>query len=443
MKRFFYSCLTVTLALMLSIVLIVPAMANGIEAYDYFGYCVSIDGDSLIVGADRDNDNGSDSGAAYVFIRDGDGWTEQAKLTPSDGEQKEQFGHSVAISGDTAVVGAYRDDDNGIFSGSAYVFVRSGTTWSQQAKLTASDAAARDYFGVRVDIEGDTIAVSAYKSDGGETDSGAIYVFERDGTAWSEQAKLTASDATAYDGLGVGLSISGNTIVAGATSASYDGNASGAAYVFINNGSSWTEQAKIGPSDGEADDRFGATVSLDGDTVLVSSTNDDDNGETSGAAYVFERSGGSWSQQAKLVASDASAYDAFGSGVSLEGDTAVIGAYGDDDNGYRSGSVYVFVDSGGSWIEQAKILASDGAAYDQFGSYLDISGETIVITALGDGEYSGSAYIYDTSIEAPAGWNNGNGNKTGWDGDAPPGLDKQGKTPAGFEQGKKTGWSKK
>ena len=185
-------------------------------AGDQFGYSVAIDGDTLVVGAYGVGDNGFNSGSAYVFTRTGTIWTEQAKLTASDGAERDRFGWSVAIDVNTIVVGAWGDDDNGERSGSAYVFTRSGTTWSQQTKLTASDGAARDQFGGSVAIAGDTIVVGAHQDDENGNRSGSAYVFTRTETTWTQQAKLTASDGAADDIFGISVAIAGDTIVAGA-----------------------------------------------------------------------------------------------------------------------------------------------------------------------------------------------------------------------------------
>ncbi len=199
---------------------------------DLFGYSVSISGDTAVVGADGDDDNGTDSGSAYVFVRSGTTWSQQAKLTASDGAEGDLFGWSVSISGDTAVVGAHYDDDNGLNSGSAYVFVRSGTTWTEEAKLTASDGAEDDFFGRSVSVSGDTAVVGAYGDDDYGSYSGSAYVFVRSGTTWSEEAKLTASDGAAHDLFGISVSISGGTAVVGAHYDDDNAFNSGSAYVY-------------------------------------------------------------------------------------------------------------------------------------------------------------------------------------------------------------------
>ncbi|MCH7984763.1 MAG: hypothetical protein IIC28_12430, partial [Chloroflexi bacterium] len=206
--------------------------AGEATAGDQFGDSAAIDGETAVFGSKFDDDAGSDSGTASVFVRNGTSWSLQQKLAASDAAAGDTFGNSVAISGDTVVVGAPLDSDAGTDSGSAYVFVRSGTSWSQQAKLTAGDAAAGDFFGVSVAISGDTVVVGApFDADAG-ADSGSAYVFVRSGTTWSQQAKLTAGDAAAGDQFGCSVAISGDTVVAGTPFDDDAGTDSGSAYVF-------------------------------------------------------------------------------------------------------------------------------------------------------------------------------------------------------------------
>ena len=369
--------------------------------FDQFGFSVSISGDTAVMGAPFDDDDGVNSGSAYVFVRSGTTWTQQALLTASDAAAGDSFGASVSISGDTAVVGANLDQDAGSNSGSAYVFVRSGTTWTQQAKLTASDAAAGDSFGKSVSISGDTALVGAKRNDDAGTQSGSAYVFVRSGTTWTEQAKLTASDAAAFDEFGFSVSISGDTVVVAAFLDDDAGSGSGSAYVFVRSGTTWTQQAKLTASDGAAVDFFGESISISGDTALVGAINDDDAGSNSGSAYVFVRSGTTWTQQAKLTASDAAASDQFGESVSISGDTAAVGAFRDDDAGSQSGSAYVFVRSGTTWTQQAKLTASDAATGDHFGNSVSISGDTALIGANLNNSSTGSAYIFSVITNQP------------------------------------------
>ena len=371
----------------------VKITASDGAADDLFGGSVAISGDLAVVGAIKDDDAGRYSGSAYIFKRNGDAWTEQAKITASDGAANDLFGGSVAISGDYVVVGAYMDDGAGMDSGSAYIFKRDGDAWTEQAKITASDGARVHYFGFKVAILGDYVVVGA--------SGNSAYIFKRDGDAWNEQAKITASDGAADDNFGFSVAISGDYAVVGAHRNDDAGTDSGSVYVFKHNGDAWTEQAKITASDGAANDLFGRSVAISGEYVVVGAHGNDDAGRYSGSAYIFKRNGDAWTEQAKITASDGAADDHFGRNVAISGEYVVVGAHGNDDAGSVSGSAYIFKRDGDAWNEQAKITASDGAADDNFGISVAISGDFAVVGANGDddaGSYSGSAYIYDIPI---------------------------------------------
>jgi hypothetical protein len=329
-------------------------------ANDYFGRSVAVDGDTAVIGAYGDDGTGSESGAVYVFVRSEDSggiitWTQQDKLTVTNGAN-DQFGRSVAVDGNTAVIGAPGYGSN---SGAVYVFVRSedsggNITWTQQDKLTAGDddAAAGDHFGYSVAVDGDTAVIGAYGDDDNGSNSGSAYVFVRSSGTWTQQDKLTAYayDAAAGDYFGKSVAVDGDTAVIGAYGDDDNGSLSGSAYVFVRSSGTWTQQTKLPVDDGlDGGDIFGISVAVDGDTAVIGAYGDDDNGSASGSAYVFVRSedsGGNitWEQQDKLTAGDddAAAGDYFGRSVAVDGGTAVIGAYGDDDKGSLSGSAYVF-----------------------------------------------------------------------------------------------------
>jgi hypothetical protein len=253
---------------------------------DWFGGSVSISGDYAIVGAYEDNDKGAYSGSAYIFKREGNFWVEQIKLLASDGEEQNYFGTSVSISGNYAIVGAYGNDDNGLRfrSGSAYIFKREGDSWIEQDKLIASDGDEEDWFGYSVSISGNYVIVGAFKDDDKGAYSGSAYIFKRDGNSWVEQIKLLASDGDEFDYFGVSVSISRNYAIVGADG-NVDDNASdsGTAYIFMREGDSWVEQEKLLPSDGDVDDYFGRSVSISGVYAIVGA---DDYGSGSGSAYI-------------------------------------------------------------------------------------------------------------------------------------------------------------
>ncbi len=327
----------------------------------------------------------------------------EVKLTASDAASLDYFGQSVGFSWDmsTIVVGSPEDDDGGNDSGSAYVFVPDGVTWREQAKLTAGDAVANDYFGARVAISetGDTVVIGAPAHDAAGSDSGAAYVFVRSGETWSQQQKLTASDAAAGDAFGFDVAIDGDTVVVGAAWDEDRGPQSGAAYVFVRSGTTWSQQQKLTADDAAADDEFGRSVSISLDTVVVGAPYDDDDGAQSGAAYVFLRSGTAWSQQQKLTAADAAAGDTFGTAVSIYGEKIVAGAPLDDDGGAESGAAYVFVRSGTAWSQLQKLVAADAVEGAEFGSSLAIGEDFVLLGAPKDPNdtipEAGSVYGFD------------------------------------------------
>jgi FG-GAP repeat protein len=407
--------------------------ASNTDARDEFGYSVAVSGDSLVVGApfedsratgvngDHSDNSLTNSGAAYVFVRTGTEWTQQAYLKAATTDSIDQFGVSVAISGNTIIVGANREDssargvnndahDNGAEeSGAAYVFVRTGTNWTQQAYLKASNTDAQDQFGWPVAISGDTALVAAAledsratgvngnETDNGATDSGAAYVFVRTGTSWTQQAYLKASNTEGNDQFGKDLAISGDTVVVGAwlensAARGVDGDQtdntvldSGAAYVFVRTGAEWTQQAYLKASNtGSQNDRFGRSVAISGDTVVVGATREDSaatgiNGDQfseaaneAGAAYLFSRNGAIWTQQAYLKASNTGAGDTFGVSIAVSGHTAVVGAVfedsgatgvngdGTDNTAIDSGAAYIFAAFTGPWLT---LVPDDSGGY--------------------------------------------------------------------------------
>ena len=410
-----------------------------------------------------------ETGARYPLTIDP--VAQQAYLKASNTEAVDQFGVSVAISGDTVVVGAYgessnatgvngdQSDNSASFSGAAYVFVRTAGVWSQQAYLKASNPEAYDLFGGAVAISGDTIVVGAYLEDsnatgvnGDQTDNstegaGAAFVFVRSAGVWSQQAYLKASNTEASgfgDGFGVLVAVSGDTVVVGAPNESssalgVNGNQSdnsapnaGAAYVFVRSAGVWSQQAYLKASNTDSNDQF-AAVAISDDTVVVgapteasnatgSNGNQSDNSALgAGAAYVFVRSAGVWSQQAYLKASNTQGGDIFGRSVAVSGNTIVVGAYGESSNATGvngnqsdnsapfSGAAYVFVRSGGLWAQQSYLKASNAESYDQFGISLAISSDTVVVGAHAESSsatgvngdqsdnslpYSGAVYVF-------------------------------------------------
>ncbi len=356
---------------------------------DQFGFAVAVSGDTALVGA-RFDDVGPhlDQGSAYVFRRSGNAWLLQAKLVANDGAAGDRFGYSVALSGDTALVGAYLHSiGSAEEQGSAYVFTRSGSTWTQQAKLVSNDGGIYDWFGFAVALSGDTALVGArYDDVGASFNQGSAYVFTRNGSVWTQQAKLVAADGAEYDSFGSSVALFGDTALVGAPSHGGDGYPrQGAAYVFARAGGLWSQQSKLVAADGGYQDFFGLSVALSADTALVGARLDLLNaGQERGAVYVFLRNGIAWTQQARLAPSDSAVGDRFGNSVAVSGDIALVGsAMSDVGANVDQGAAYVFGRSGGSWTQLSKLVAADGAAGDGFGAGVALSGRTAIIGANG------------------------------------------------------------
>lgn len=370
-------------------------------ANELFGRSVCIDGDYAIIGA-APNDAGSltNPGSAYIFIRNASTWMQQAHLMGSEAVAGDDMGHSVSIDGDTALVGVPYDDV-GLLSdaGSTYVFVRIGSAWIQQAHLVASDPSEDDLFGKSVSIVGDTAFIGApYHDVGTVSDAGTTYVFVRTGKAWTEQQQLTASDAAEGDHFGFSVFMDGDTAVIGARLDDVGSIlGAGSAYIFVREGDSWTQQAHLTASDPGEYDRFGENLSLDGDTAVIGAFNDDLGDDTigyfpdAGSAYVFVRNGSSWMQQAHLLNPNPNFFwgsRSFGYSVSIVGDIAVISAPGG--GVYGPPSMYSYFRCAGVWNQ----LVHNNV----HGSSVSYDGDTVLVgDTLGSGILSlaGSAHVFD------------------------------------------------
>ena len=374
-------------------------LANDGAAGDLFGVSVAISGDITITGAFGDDSNGDFSGSAYLF----DTTTGQQlfKLLPDDGAELDLFGVSVGISGKIAIVGAYADDDNGNTSGSAYLF--DATTGVQIAKLLPDDGGAGDEFGIFVAIGGprgrEVAIVGASEDDDNGIKSGSAYLF--DAISGLQIAKLLPNDGEASDFFGISVAISGATAIVGAWGDDDNASAAGAAYLFDTN--TGLQIGKLLADDGDVSDFFGRSVAISGATAIVGAWADDDNGSQSGSAYLFDISDPKTPVQiAKLLPDDGATFDEFGLSVAINGTTAIVGAFGDGDNGAESGSAYFFDVSTGAQL--AKLLPSDGSAFDHFGGAVAISPDSLGTAIVGaardddNGSDSGSAYLFDASV---------------------------------------------
>ena len=381
---------------------------------DYFGRAIASDGTTALVGVVYD-DEGSygNAGSVCVFERSGDSWTQVDRLVASDYINSGFFGGSVAMSGDRAVIGAYGVS---VKRGAAYNFVRGTSSWSEEQKLIADDPAALDEFGYASAIDGDTVVVGSYRADhSGYIDPGAAYVYTYSGATWNFEQKLVASDPGTDDFFGYKVAVSGDT----AAVSSLQHNGTGAVYIFTRSGSVWTEQQKLTGSGGVDDGNFGVDLLLAGDTLVAGASTTDHSGlDNAGAVYVFERSGGTFGEVQRLIASEPQVDGNFGTGVALSGDTLLVGAAGHDLYGVaNAGMAYLFTRSGGVWTERQKLMAGEREENARVGFDVALSPDValaaapwadvdLVVDAGAMCSYSYTAQLFADGFESgdPSGW---------------------------------------
>jgi hypothetical protein len=317
------------------------------------------------------------------------------RVVIDDGAQEDFFGWSVAIDGDTALVGAYGTTVDGhVQQGAAYVFTKTDGLWNLAATLTASDGNIHDIFGERVALSGNIAAIGAYQADGSK---GAVYVFSGAGSHWTEKARLVADDGAANDCLGWSLAATGPIVLAGAPFVMTGNVQTGAIYAFAPSGGTWVQAQKFFPDDIHSGDGFGSTVAVDGTTAVVAADGALVGGNLGqGAAYVYELADGTWTRQARLTADDGAAFDNFGRSVAVSGSTVLVGApYAVIDGNGFEGAVYVFAGSGSNWQQQQKLVASDGAADGYFGWSVAVSGDNAMVGADSyNVAHAGEAYAF-------------------------------------------------
>ncbi|HMG21222.1 MAG TPA: integrin [Kofleriaceae bacterium] len=418
------------------------AKASNTGQSDNFGSAIAVSGDTLAVAAvgeasravgvdgDQADNTAGASGAVYVFVRDAAGWTQQAYLKASNTESDDDFGWSVALSGDTLAVsaigedsaatgsGGNQGDNTQAFAGAVYVFVRAAGQWTQQAYLKASNTGAGDGFGVSVAVSGDTLAVGAPSEDSSATginpgggaqasdgapEAGAVYVFVRGGSTWVQQAYVKPSITGSGNAFGSSVALSGDTLAAGAPG---EASRAGAVYVFARTGATWTQQARLAASNAQAEDNLGSAVALSGDGLAAAAPGEasaatgvdgnqlDNSAAEAGAVYVFARQGATWTQQAYLKSSNTRAMMRFGRSLAMSGDAIAVGADretslssgvgGDqgDDGANNAGAAYVFARDTGAWQQRAYVKASNTGAQDRFGCAVALSDDTLAIGAL-------------------------------------------------------------
>ena len=361
------------------------------------------------MGAPTEDGTGTNLGAVYVLESNSGSWSEAQKLTASDAEDGDVFGFSVDIDGDFMVVGSRLEDGAGTDRGAAYVFEKQSGVWTQVQKITASDAEDNDQFGYSVAIDGDFIMVGAPTEDGTETSMGATYVFENQSGVWVQVQKLSLGvEASSYDQFGFAVSIDSDFAVISARlkdstiEGDFTSSNKGAAYIFENQSGVWTQVDTLVPSDINDEDQFGYSVSISNDFVVVGSWLANAPGTDSGAAYVFENQSGVWTEVQKLTASDGESADRFGVSVSMFLDYIVVGAHREDGDGVDQGKSYLFENIAGTWTEVNQLKASDAEDNDRFGFATALNKNVAIVGAYledGLGINRGAAYIYDLRID--------------------------------------------
>jgi hypothetical protein len=418
---------------------IVKAVASDRASNDWFGYSVSISGDYAIVGAKQEDHNATGgqfldkAGAAYILKNNSGTWTVVQKLVASDRATDDEFGTSVAISGDYAIVGAPRKTvkvgfDLQSYAGSAYIFKNTSGTWSQLSKLVSKEPNFADEFGYSVAISEDYAIVGAPYDDAPQSNQGSAQIYKRDSTKWLFEQTITGAFAGNGNRFGWSVGVSGNFVIVGepldGSSAPINYAKSGSAYVFFRGSlGTWNQSAKLNASDKAAGDEFGNSVAISGDYAIVGAMLEDHNAigganlNSAGSAYIFKRNGNNWTQAKKIVASDREVSDMFGVSVSISGDYAIVGAYNEDhDKGggntlVDAGSAYIFKNSSGDWVQTNKIVASDRGGFDFFGYSVAISGDYAIVGAYSEDEnqvggntlaFAGSSYVFKNCITRSA-----------------------------------------
>lgn len=367
---------------------------------DGFGKAFAKYGNDIIIGAASARVNGVLSGATFVFSKIGDRWQEAFQLIPDDGADFDTFGSSVAMNERFAFVGAPLDNDNGSQSGAVYVFERTGNRWILQSKLLPHDGAIDHYFGASLSIAGNRLAVGARSDTENGFNAGAVYLFKFSAGEWTEETKIIASDGSAGDGFGVSLALSENMLIIGANATDQNGSESGAAYVFEYTAGKWEQAAKLTPGDGAAGDKFGHSVSISGEIAVIGSPRADiGNHFDQGAAYIFFREHSKWSECVKLTADDGGEFDYFGNAVFVAHQRIIVGANrADIDGKLDQGAAYYFEQSGDIWLPKHKLISSDGATSSEFGTVLEVAPEGDYIIVKGTAPLSpNNIYFFELS----------------------------------------------
>ncbi|MCX7546289.1 FG-GAP repeat protein, partial [Marinicella gelatinilytica] len=372
-------------------------ISNDLDLDDNFGESVDVFQHTAVIGASTEDSQGNDSGAAYIFNYSNNHWLESAKIIPTDAQSDRYFGFPVVIENNRVAVGAIGDSTSGIFSGAVYIFDFNGTDWSQTSKIIADDGDALDIFGFSIDLSGNRLIVGAAGVDDEGTDSGAFYIFEYNGIDWEQEHKVTLSGGTGFnelDEFGYSVSLQGDRALIGTKGADAGGE-TGLAYIYDYDGTNWNQTIKLKANDRAVGDQFGYSVSLDGDMALIGAPQDDDVFSGSGSAYLFEFDGSTWTEVAKLTSPTGKAFDKFGSLVKLKGNRIMINA--NDNVSTDSGYSYIYDFDGFSWVQSKKFSVDQELDNNELGYAGGFYDDHVLSGAYND-DSKGAVYSFNLDI---------------------------------------------
>jgi hypothetical protein len=367
---------------------------------DEFGVSAILNGQSAIIGAWFDDDGASNAGSAHIYRLVDGAWVHETKVTAPGFHENRWLGVSVSIDGDVAVAGAMSEDNDALDAGAAYVYRFDGALWALEERLAAPDLAPGDYFGCAVSVDGDVVAVGSRWDDDNGAESGSVYVYRHQAGRWSFEQKLTAPDAAANEWLGTGVLVDGDLVIVGACDADAGGIDSGAVYVYQHDGTAYVFQQKLIAPDGADEDDFGFSLAREGNVILIGArVESNENGMFAGSAYVFRYDGASWQMTQKLLSPAGEAGDQFGNSLDLSGNRALVGAWQANVIGPNSGSAFLFQDQAGVFVPVLQLEVDAVVFDDWFGAQVGLSGDNAMVLARADdingGVDAGSAYMID------------------------------------------------
>jgi len=374
---------------------------NGSMPYDQFGWSVSVSGNRMIIGANRNNKEVANAGAAYIYYSNGTQWLLESTLIAPDAGINNYFGQAVDIKDNTAIVSAIYNDDLGDRAGAAYIFSRQENEWVFKAKLLAPDGNSRDYFGSSVALCNNYVAIGATGNDAQKENSGAVYIYSNQTGTWQFKQKLMDPNGNKDDGFGNAVAMTTDQLIVGSYQNDEKAQNAGAVFIYRLTGAEWALTTKLLAPDGNAGDLFGYACAINHNYALIGAQQHNHNNQITGAAYLYQRIGNSWRLSQQFMPNPGTDNDFFGCSVALSDQFVAIGAYGDDTKGSMAGAVWIYNLSNYQWIEWGKLTADKGMAKDYFGNAIALSNNTLVVGAYGNdfiGNTTGAVWIYDLSV---------------------------------------------